>query len=186
MTKFDENIDALTNKLNATLKAKNHDYGDSYADSVEEFGKVIMPIRISDKLSRLKTLLNSDDQKVNDESVEDTLLDLAGYAILGLEYLRRNKEVNEFPWKKIVETGLIEKIIMKKIYLVESFNYKDEYGATFSDDFVVISESEDEAKRLVMDDYLVKPTGLHLKATEIVPEENSGIILQSHWSLCDG
>ena len=80
---FDSHIDFLTDKLNATLKNKNHDYGDSYSKSVDEYGNVVMVIRISDKLSRLNQLLKDDDRKVSDESIDDTLLDLAGYALLG-------------------------------------------------------------------------------------------------------
>lgn len=83
---FGNHIDKLTSELNQTLKAKNHDYGDSYGKSVDDFGNVVMLIRISDKLNRLKQLLNSGDQKVTDESINDTLMDLAGYALLGLEY----------------------------------------------------------------------------------------------------
>lgn len=70
---------------------------------------------------------------------------------------------------------------MKKIYFVESINDEDDYGVIKSDDFVVISESEDEAKKMAEES--LDHTGLHLKVTEIVPEENSGIILRSHWSL---
>ena len=42
-----------------------------------------MAIRINDKVKRLKTLLKTD-QQVKDETIEDTLYDLAGYAILSL------------------------------------------------------------------------------------------------------
>lgn len=101
MTKFDDNIDTLTEKLNTTLKSKNHDYGDSYADSVDEYGKVIMAIRISDKLNRLKTLIKDNDRQVADESIEDTLLDLAGYSLLAIEYLKRDeKETVKITGKK--------------------------------------------------------------------------------------
>lgn len=115
MNKFDGHIDILTERLNTTLKSKNHDYGDSYAESVDEYGKVIMAIRISDKLNRLKTLIKGDDRKVADESLEDTLLDLAGYSLLAIEYLKRKsgpgittheaeeigkKALNDFTWEK--------------------------------------------------------------------------------------
>jgi hypothetical protein len=39
-------------------------------------------IRLEDKLNRLKSLTRSGDQQVNDESIDDTLMDLANYAIM--------------------------------------------------------------------------------------------------------
>ena len=39
-------------------------------------------IRLSDKLSRFKTLSKRQGQQVQDESMRDTLLDLANYAIM--------------------------------------------------------------------------------------------------------
>ena len=39
-------------------------------------------IRLGDKFSRFKTLSRSGEQKVNDESIRDTLIDLANYAIM--------------------------------------------------------------------------------------------------------
>ena len=67
--------------LNNTYKAKNSDYGDSFSSLREEFPEAIL-IRLTDKLNRLKTLMKGAEQKVNDESIEDTLLDLANYAIM--------------------------------------------------------------------------------------------------------
>lgn len=62
---------AICDRLNYTYKAKNADYGDSFA-------------KLTDKLSRLKTLMRGDEQQVHDESIDDTLLDLANYAIMEL------------------------------------------------------------------------------------------------------
>ena len=47
-------------------------------------------IRLSDKLNRFKSLIKSEAQ-VKDESIEDTLLDMAAYAIMTVEYIRGNK-----------------------------------------------------------------------------------------------
>ena len=48
---------------------------------VEE-GMAMACIRLGDKLSRFKTLSRGCEQKVNDESIRDTLIDLANYAIM--------------------------------------------------------------------------------------------------------
>jgi len=76
--------------LNETLKKKNKDYGDSYVKSVERFGEWVILVRLMDKFNRLEQLIQNNEQKV-DESIEDTLLDLAGYCILELERRGRSK-----------------------------------------------------------------------------------------------
>ena len=87
---FSKQIALILKELQKTLVAKNHDYGDAFHDSVKEFGNVVMLIRLNDKLNRLKTLLNNE-KKVSDESISDTLLDLAGYAILAINELTSSK-----------------------------------------------------------------------------------------------
>lgn len=71
-------------KLSQVYEAKNHDYGDSFSSLRKEFPNAIL-IRLGDKYSRLKSLMgkNGDNsRKVCDESIQDTLLDLANYCIL--------------------------------------------------------------------------------------------------------
>lgn len=68
----------LIEKLIAVYEAKNNDYGNSAHRTYVEFGEVALVIRISDKLSRLKTLL-SGEQMVKDESVLDTIGDAVTY-----------------------------------------------------------------------------------------------------------
>lgn len=60
---------------------KNHDYGDSFAKSYQEWGLAMPCIRLDDKLNRLKSLAKNPAQ-VQDESIRDTLIDLANYAIM--------------------------------------------------------------------------------------------------------
>ena len=69
---------------------KNHDYGDSFSQSCDEFGLISPAIRLTDKLNRFKSLI-SKDSLVTDESVEDTLLDLANYSIMTLMWMRKQK-----------------------------------------------------------------------------------------------
>lgn len=61
---------------------KNHDYGDSFHKTFGEYGLVMPCIRLEDKLGRLKALSKGEKGKVEDESIRDTLLDLANYAIM--------------------------------------------------------------------------------------------------------
>lgn len=72
----------ITSDMAETYARKNSDYGDSFGQSIREFGFVAGVVRISDKFNRLKSLLSGKEQKVNDESVQDTLLDMANYCIM--------------------------------------------------------------------------------------------------------
>ena len=71
--------------------AKNWDYGDSFGKSFEEWGMTMPCIRLKDKLNRLCSLTKNSSQRVQDESIEDTLKDLATYSIMTLIELRREK-----------------------------------------------------------------------------------------------
>ena len=80
--------------LNKIYEQKNHDYGDSFHDTFVEEGLAMARIRLSDKLNRFKKLsrlTGEDGQLVKDESIEDTLLDLANYAIMTVMELRLEK-----------------------------------------------------------------------------------------------
>ena len=69
--------------LNDIYERKNSDYNDSFGKSFTEYGMAMPCIRLEDKLNRLKALtVHNKKQSVNDESIQDTLLDLANYAIM--------------------------------------------------------------------------------------------------------
>lgn len=83
----------ITDQMTQTYAAKNHDYGGSFSHSMEEFGLIAAVVRLNDKMERLKTFakLSPDQMKVKDESVQDTLLDLANYAVMTLVELKSKK-----------------------------------------------------------------------------------------------
>lgn len=83
----------ITDKMNKIYQMKNHDYGNSFDKSCDEFGITAALVRMSDKFNRIKTLINKNNN-VKDESIEDTLLDLANYSIMTLIWYKNNK--NEF------------------------------------------------------------------------------------------
>lgn len=72
----------ICEEINKLYERKNHDYGDSFHQTFAEEGMAMARIRLGDKLSRFKTLSRGGEQKVNDESIRDTLIDLANYAIM--------------------------------------------------------------------------------------------------------
>ena len=75
---------AICQKLNQVYKAKNHDYGDSFGDTYKKLGIISAVTRLSDKMNRIISLAVSHDAQVKDEKIEDTLIDMANYAIMTL------------------------------------------------------------------------------------------------------
>ena len=73
---------ALCNALNELYAKKNQDYGDAFHQTFIEEGMAMSRIRLTDKLNRFKKLSHGADQKVKDESIKDTLMDLANYALM--------------------------------------------------------------------------------------------------------
>lgn len=91
-----ENMDNLVDhagicaELTDTYRKKNADYGNSFSRAVEKYGLVSALTRISDKFNRLESLILHKEQEVKDESVQDTLLDLANYCIMTVMEIRKN------------------------------------------------------------------------------------------------
>lgn len=82
---------SYTDRLAKTLQEKNNAYGDSFTKSVDDFGKTVIAVRLSDKFNRICNLIKRGEDKENDESLADTLLDNAGYSILALKYLKEHE-----------------------------------------------------------------------------------------------
>ena len=72
----------ICDELNTLYAKKNHDYGDSFHISFVEEGMAMPRIRLGDKFNRFKNISRNNTQEVNDESLRDTLIDLANYAIM--------------------------------------------------------------------------------------------------------
>ncbi|MEM5009399.1 nucleotide modification associated domain-containing protein [Niallia taxi] len=71
----------ILDEIHHTYKIKNADYGNSFGEQFEEHGMLSAIIRLDDKMRRLKSL-NKQEAQVKDESIRDTVLDLANYAIM--------------------------------------------------------------------------------------------------------
>ena len=91
MDKTEQHL-AYLEELHLTYIAKNSDYGDSFSESLDEYGLTAGLIRMGDKMSRLKSLNRHDGSaKVLNESLTDTLLDLANYSIMAAMWLHRRE-----------------------------------------------------------------------------------------------
>lgn len=87
----------ITIALRNLYEAKNRDYNDSFGTSFEKWGLPMSCIRLGDKLNRLESFAQQKKMFVEDESVKDTLMDLANYAIMTLVELELDQK------KKVVE-----------------------------------------------------------------------------------
>ena len=74
----------LLNNLEETYKAKNNDYGNSFADTYEKFGCVSFLVRITDEYNKLLTLCDPNIPEQRVKKIDDTILDLANYCLLWL------------------------------------------------------------------------------------------------------
>lgn len=82
-------MDSILNEIRQLHNRKNADYGDSFDRTLDEFGLVASATRMSDKFNRFKSLIKNPAQ-VQDEKIEDTLIDLASYAIMTIKWIRQN------------------------------------------------------------------------------------------------
>jgi phage protein len=72
-----------------TFCRKNHDYGNSFEESLDQFGIVASIVRMGDKMKRLESLTDdSKTQQVGSESLLDTLEDLSNYAAMTACWLK--------------------------------------------------------------------------------------------------
>jgi uncharacterized protein YdcH (DUF465 family) len=83
--------EGLCDEIHNLYIRKNADYGDSFAQLRKRYPNFVC-MRLFDKLNRLETLIQPGyKQRVSDEKIEDTLMDIANYAIMEITE-RRSEE----------------------------------------------------------------------------------------------
>jgi hypothetical protein len=83
----------LCSEAKDLMVKKNHDYGansDPFRN-FRTFGSLGILVRLSDKLARLNSFLENGNLSVENESVQDTILDIINYAVLFEGYLEDSK-----------------------------------------------------------------------------------------------
>lgn len=103
-TEFVNKFKKTLSYMEETMVRKNHDYsgGDREVNPfknfelVEQLGVTSVEqgflVRMCDKLSRITSLIDNE-AKVSDEAIEDTLVDLANYAIIMSLYVKSKREL---------------------------------------------------------------------------------------------
>lgn len=71
----------ILKEMQELYEKKNHDYGNSFSETIQEFGFTPAIARINDKLKRVKQMVKGEQMQV-DESMRDNLIDMANYCIL--------------------------------------------------------------------------------------------------------
>lgn len=98
--KFFEFQESFTKRMIEISKAKNSDYAgdeDPFANFTsvgKEWAEIGFYTRMMDKMSRIKSFIKKGSLEVKDESVTDTLMDLANYCVLFAGYLNQKKGNN--------------------------------------------------------------------------------------------
>ena len=76
----DRGLDFTVDSVQETLVRKQRDYGH---ENIRRFGLQGLLVRIHDKVARLENLV-ANGGTPNNESIEDTLLDIVGYSAIGI------------------------------------------------------------------------------------------------------
>lgn len=101
-TKTKKEVEFLNNvceKMIEQFQNKNIAYGDSFGQQFKKYGKISALVRMSDKFSRLESIVLGAENKVGDERLEDTLVDLSCYCLMTLYELGKEEErlvINSF------------------------------------------------------------------------------------------
>jgi len=94
-TASDEYVDYFNDvlhEMDVVHAKKNADYGNNFHKRFKKWGFLTALLRLSDKMERLENIYEKGQIQVKDESVEDTLLDLANYAVMTVVELRNEKK----------------------------------------------------------------------------------------------
>lgn len=111
---FLKNYEETLSELANTFFLKNERYGNSFTDTMEDYGLVASIVRITDKFNRMTTLFQSRKLDCDDEPLKDTMLDMANYLIMTVAYMkeedRQNNQLTSIDSRKIqVDTMPLQK-----------------------------------------------------------------------------
>ena len=88
MTDF-EQFKEIVKEMTELFEKKNSNYGNSFSKLYDELGGISGLVPLYNKLHRATSLIKGNQN--NFESLEDTFIDLANYAIMNLIELRQRK-----------------------------------------------------------------------------------------------
>lgn len=84
----------ITNEMLSLYERKNKDYGNSFGKTYEKLGIISAVVRLQDKMNRIIELTTKGEQQVNDESLRDTIIDMANYSVMTLMEMSKSEDVH--------------------------------------------------------------------------------------------
>lgn len=82
----------ITAKMAELYEEKNKNYDNAFDKSLDEDGLIVSKIRLSDKILRFNSLIKQESKGTTEESLYDTLMDLANYSIMTMMWLNNQKD----------------------------------------------------------------------------------------------
>lgn len=92
--------------LKELRRIKGNDYGSVFEDTFSDYGLLAPVVRFRDKMGRIESLMTKK-QMVMDESIKDTILDLANYCILTAAVIDCIDEYKSNQETKMVEENML-------------------------------------------------------------------------------
>ncbi|MBQ4588932.1 MAG: DUF1599 domain-containing protein [Bacteroidaceae bacterium] len=132
MTDPKKRFKEIMEEMNTLYQKKNADYGDSFHRAWKKFGSTVGLVYMDAKMNRITQLLaHPEAQQVHSEKIEDTLIDLANYAVLTI------MEEQQLPYetalqllypiknelKIILQVSLEENVQVLKDHIDEQHNF---------------------------------------------------------------
>lgn len=128
-------INDIHNQQLALMAKKNKDYGNTLYEACDAIGDIYAYCRIFDKAKRFISLIkNGFNPEIKDDTLEDTIRDLANYCNMYLawknRYNQENKKVKHIESDKdnTVYIELYQLLCTKKLYLLDEETYVDVTG----------------------------------------------------------
>ena len=106
MFDYKEEHKKLCDLMHETYIKKNTDYGNSFSNLYADYGSIISEIHLREKFDRFKQLRTS--QAMVNESIEDTLMDLANYCILTVLEMKKLKSYEESEMTTVTAEEVVE------------------------------------------------------------------------------
>ena len=89
-----ERFKKITEEMAEVYRKKNKDYGNSFHEVFKEWGYPSAGAQIGHKYNRMKTLMTTTETPKVNESLRDTLLDMANYCIFTMMEIDKINERN--------------------------------------------------------------------------------------------
>lgn len=124
--RFKEIADELSN----LYKDKNTNYGNSFGELYEDLGPISGLVPLHNKLNRLKHLITTENKDNKFESIEDTIKDLASYAIMNLIEFEKYRDKQDIKTIKPIENKILYPIFVQDEDYISALKLKNKYEDT--------------------------------------------------------